>query len=117
MKKSEFLGDVSDMEHLVIVLDPRNRLQMWQTTVTKTPVRPSKLDKAAVNQFRVGESTKEDVLNLIGPPFSETTSSDGTSMLMYHYPDLGWEPLIITFDAHNKVKEWQVSGQARTSSP
>lgn len=82
---------------------------------------------ANVSKLKVGETTEQEVIQLIGQPQSRTRSSDGTVILSYHYspgqtvvPGSGvfilnptpvkMKTLTVVLDANGKVKSFTETG-------
>lgn len=82
-----------------------------------------------VSKLKVGETTEQEVIQLIGQPDRRTRSSDGTVMLSYRYkpgqtitPLSGFDPnlhkreragmkqLMVILDADGKVRRFTESG-------
>ena len=85
-------------------------------------------NSANVSKLKVGETTEQEVIQLIGQPHSRTRSSDGTVILSYIYspgqtitPFSGFDPnitqkagagmkqLTIILDANGKVGSYRES--------
>jgi outer membrane protein assembly factor BamE (lipoprotein component of BamABCDE complex) len=79
-----------------------------------------------VTKLKVGETTEQDVIQLIGEPYSRSRNSDGTVVLSYMYnagtsvnPFSGFDPnfvqkaqgkmktLTVIIDANGKLKSYQ----------
>ncbi|MFA5206071.1 MAG: hypothetical protein WC708_16865 [Lentisphaeria bacterium] len=86
-------------------------------------------NSANVSQLKVGETTEQEVLQLIGQPVQRMHSADGTTILHYMYspgtivtPFSGLDPtyiqrasagrksLQVILDANGKVKDFTESG-------
>jgi outer membrane protein assembly factor BamE (lipoprotein component of BamABCDE complex) len=87
-------------------------------------------NSANVDKLEVGETTEQEVIRLIGQPFSRTRSADGAVMLQYTYtpgqtihpwtaltnPSFlqeagkGQKMLTVTIGSNGKVKDFIESG-------
>ncbi len=73
------------------------------------------LDK--VTQLAPGETTKNEMLNMFGPPTSQSLISDGTSILTWVYTrvvvfivaDVRTQSLAATFDKNNVLVSYNTS--------
>ncbi len=82
-----------------------------------------KIDMSQVDQLKPGVSTIADAERLFGPPQSQTTHTDGTTMLGYgngheqmglssflpigHGPSTQTQSLALIFDSHGRyLKSW-----------
>jgi len=86
-------------------------------------------NSANVSKLKVGETTEQDVIQLIGQPSNRTQNSDGTASLSYMYDpgktfnvfsgfnphaaqnlEAGMKTLEVVLDANGKVKSFTQTG-------
>lgn len=79
-----------------------------------------KIDRSAVEQIRVGETTKDDLIATFGTPTNQYYDENGTLAMTWMHTqgslipgDMHLQSLIVKFDDDNMVQKFNLAGGAQ----